>query len=648
MENFSSDSQIHGYSLRLSSALILVFFLFTGFSQGVLSTQNKKAKKLYEKADKKYKERLFGESIDLLAESVKLDPTFFEAYLRMGSLYKALGNEDSTFSKFQKYERVSPQPLASVLEKLAFMSFDRGLYKESQDYLSKFLKRVPEKASDPELILLQESIAFAKDQLISQPDSLKLTVLPSSINRFKLQYLPSLTIDNASIYYTKRDHVSGDEDIVVSNYRDRQWLPAVSVSDRINTPLNQGACSVSADGKTMIFTMCDGRNSLGSCDLYISKFVRGEWSYPKNLGKTVNTIYWESQPSLSADGNTLYFASNRRGGYGGRDLWVTKKLEKGWSKPTNLGPTINTRKDETTPFIHQNGRTLYFSANGYPGMGGFDLFTTGKKDSTWTSPRNLGYPINTHKDEVSIVILSNGEEAIFAKEEQKNYQILDSRLVSITLPEEIKTTPASYIIGNVTDFVTNRPFQAEIEVVDLTNGETLYQNQSDQTTGRFLMALPVERDLAAFIKKKGYLYENFSFESESNNAFNPDTINIQLKPVREGLSLVLKNIYFETDSYQLSEKSRSEINNVLELFNQNPTLHVEIAGHTDNVGTYNYNQTLSKRRAEAVYNALLEAGIKKERLSYKGYADSQPLVDNTSEKNRKSNRRIEFRVVRTK
>lgn len=646
MEDIITDSQIHGHSLRsLLLILILLLFSFAGSSQSALSTDNKKARKLYEKADKKYRERDFIGAITLLEEAVQEDSNFSEAYIRMGSLYQAMGNEDSVYSTFQKYVYVTPDPLASVFEKLSFMAFDRGEYGKAQTLLNQFLSRVPERAPSPEIQLLNKSLEFARNQLSKPQNSIEVQPLPKEINRFKLQYLPSITIDNASIFYTKRDDVRGDEDIVVSYFKEDKWQPAQSVSSRINSPLNEGACSVSADGRTMIFTSCDGKYSLGSCDLYITKRVGEVWSQPKNIGKPVNSIYWESQPSLSADGKTLYFSSNRKGGFGGRDLWVSRNINGKWSEPENLGSSINSPRDETTPFIHPNGASLYFSANGYPGMGGYDLFVS-RLDSAWSTPENLGYPINTFRDEVAIVISGDGSKAYFAKEEQKNFEILDSKLVSINLPSYLRATGASYIIGKVVSSKTNEPLSAEVEIIDLETNRKIYESKSDSLTGEYYMVLPSGLSLGAYIKKKGYLYSDQHFKSEMNELSAPDTLTIFLDPIEAGKSIVLKNIYFDTDSYRIREESKSEIENAFQLLKQNPNIIVEIAGHTDNTGSKAYNLELSTQRAKAVYDKLLEMGIAKVRLLYKGYADSSPMLPNTSEFNRQSNRRIEFRVIR--
>lgn len=649
MEYFSANPQVHGHSLRtvLLFTLLYIGCVFNGISQTALSTSDKKAKKLYVKAEKSRKSRDFISAIELFSQATLRDPDFYEAYLRVGSLYNMMGNQDSVYSNFTKYVRLSPNPSLSVLNRLAFMAFDRGYYAKSQDFITNYLEAKPEMKSDKDISLLLKSLLFAQEQVKTE-SSLVIEKLPEAINRFDLQYLPAITIDNSTMIFTKRDFVTDDEDIVVSYYKDSKWSPAESISSRINTPLNEGACTISADGKTMIFTSCDRRDSFGSCDLYISRRSKDSWSRPKNLGKPINTHYWESQPSLSADGKTLYFSSNRPGGQGGRDLWVSSYKSSKWSAPTNLGAQVNSFKDETTPFIHPNNETLYYSSNGFVGMGGFDLVQSDLRDSLWSSPINLKYPINTYKDEVALLIASDGITAYFAQENQKNNAILDSDIVSFTLSEDLKVSRASYIIGRVIDSKTKTPLKASVEVIDLSSNRMLYNNTSDSITGEYLMVLPSDKQLAGYVKKKGYLYSDFHFGSDQSSNLKPDTILIELSKVAVGERLILKNIYFETGSYEIDKRSSSEISSVIELLNDNPSIIVEISGHTDDIGTKALNQELSESRAHRIYSELVNRGVESFRLISNGYADEKPINPNTNDFNRQSNRRIEFRVIRDK
>lgn len=647
MEYLSPNTQIHEYPLRVALSIFFVCFALFTYPQASLSSSNKKAIKAYHKADKKYKERDFESALSLLTQATKYDPNFYEAYVRKGSLYNALGNEDSVYSNFTKYEALAPSPSASVLERLANMAFDRGQYRVAKEFLEAFLALVPEKKDDKATLLLENSIPFALEQLQNQTE-LIIQELPETINRFGLQYLPTMTVDQKTLVFTKRDEFRDDEDIVVSYFKEGDWSSAVSISPKINTPYNEGASSISADGRTMIFTACDRREGYGSCDLYISKKSGKTWSRPKNLGKVVNSKYWESQPSLSADGRTLFFASTRPGGFGGKDIWMTTIQSEDWGKPVNLGSSVNSFKDETTPFIHFNGQTLFFSSNSYVGMGGFDLFKSEREDSLWTQPENLGYPINTFRDEVALLMSADGANGYFAKELQKNREILESKIVKFEVPNAVRPTQSFYLAGKVIDSDTKKPLQADLQIVDLVSNEFVYNSSSDAVSGAFYFVLPQGRQLGGYVKKEGYFYENFSFDASLSSLANTDTITVALSPLKTGESLILKNIYFDTNAYALDERSRSEIANVFDLLNRNKAIAIEIGGHTDDVGSKDYNQSLSEKRAEAVYEALIEKGVSPSQMRYKGYGDEKPIKANDTSVNRKSNRRIEFRVIRTK
>lgn len=647
MENFPANTQVHEYSLKGIVYFLAFLISLASFSQPPLSTANKKAQKLYFKAEKEYKERDFQAAIAFLDQATGLDGTFYEAFLRKGSLFNALGEEDSVFANFSRYAALTPLPSASVLERLAHMAFDRGKYLEAQAFLNDFLEMVPEKASDRVIALLNQSISFAIAQ-VGNPISIEIKILPSAINQFKLQYLPAMTVDENTMVYTKRDQFSDDEDIVVSFREEGVWQKSTSISTQINTAFNEGAATISADGRTMIFTACDRKGSYGSCDLYLTRKSGENWSRPKNLGSVVNSKYWESQPSLSSDGKTLYFASNRPGGYGGRDLWVTNQEDDEWSQPQNLGPLVNSFKDETTPFVHFNGQTLYFSSNSYPGLGGFDLFQIDWQDSIWSSPTNLGYPLNTFRDEVALLVSADGSRGYYALEQQKNREILDSKIVNFVLPEHLQPLQSYYLSGKVLDKSSGLPLEAQLQIVDIKTNKILYENTSDAVTGKYYLVLPAGKELAGYVKKKGFLYHDFNFSTTIKNDINVDTLDLWLNPIAEGKSLVLRNIYFETNSADLDGRSQSEISNVIELLNENPEIKIEIGGHTDDIGDKRYNQTLSEKRAVAVVDALIQSGIDSDRLAYLGYGDSQPIVPNDSESNRQSNRRIEFRVIRSK
>lgn len=633
-----------------TSTPFFLFFLFPVLflSGQSLSSENKRALRLYRKGEVKTKERDFDSALKLFTKATASDSRFYEAYLRKANLYHRMGMEDSVYTHLGKYLEFTDKPSTSILNQMAKMSFGRGQYDDAQDYLDKLVWLQPDMKRHREVHWLNNSLNFAKSQVARDSVlTLEIVEMPQEINRFTLQYLPAMTIDAHGLYYTKRDTISGDEDIVVSYFNAGKWTEAQSISAKINSTYNEGACAISADGRTLVFTSCDRHDSYGSCDLYVSNKTGKNWSIPRNIGKPINTEYWESQPSLSADGKWLIFSSNRPGGQGNRDLWSSYYLDKTWTFPANMGEEINTFKDETTPFLHPNGETLYFSSNGHPGMGGFDLYKADRIDAAWSEAQNLGVPINTFRDETGLLITSDGQEALFAKEIRKNHEILDSKIVNFQ-PRTIKTRPASYIIGKVTDAKTGAELRAEIEVYDLKLDTLLYSASSDSINGRYVMTLPPDRELGCYVKRRGYLFYENRFLTHSNATTKPDTINIALRPIEVNQVIVLKNIYFDVDSYDLDEKSKTEIRNIAEILHQNKGLLVEISGHTDNQGKKSYNQQLSENRAKGVYDALRHAGIDERQLTFVGHADRFPIQSNATAEGRKSNRRIEFRVLNIK
>jgi flagellar motor protein MotB len=394
----------------------------------------------------------------------------------------------------------------------------------------------------------------------------------------------------------------------------------------------------------MYFTACERPGGLGSCDIFFSALSNGKWSFPVNLGSPVNTKYWETQPSVNASGNMLFFSSNRPGGYGGKDLWYSVYKSNGrWAIPKNLGDSINTPGDEISPFIHFDGRTLYFSSDGRPGMGGQDIYLSRMKDdSTWTAPVNLGYPINTFNDEMGLTIESGGQKAYFSSQRDENE---GKNIYSFTLYEAIQPDPVSYLKGKVTDKQTGKMLIADFELVNLSNGKIVLSNTTDES-GNFLVCLPSGNDYGLSVSKKGYLFysENFMLEGK-HTALEPFIKKIQLSPFRVGEKIVLSNVFYEVDSWQLKKESLAELNRLCNLLKDNVQLKVEISGYTDATGSDEHNMLLSEKRALSVVDYLVSNGVPSGRLTYKGYGNASPVGDNITSEGRKLNRRTEVRVI---
>ena len=386
---------------------------------------------------------------------------------------------------------------------------------------------------------------------------------------------------------------------------------------------------------------------MGSCDLFVSYKTGDAWSQPENLGSAINSGAWESQPTLSADGRTLYFVSNRHDGRGGYDIWVSYlDQENQWTKAVNLGSAINTPDDEVSPFIHVNGRTLFFSSKGYKGFGGFDIYYSERSPEGWTEPENLGYPINTHDDQVSLFVTTDGKKAFYSLDEKRTGRIVGSKIFTFNVPDEITLiTESNLVVGKVFDAKTKDYLEADVELIDLTTDSLVAKVKSDPISGDYMMVINQGRKYALYVDKQGYLFKSLSFDYAQEAENNTATIDIPLQPIETGSITRLNNIFFAFDKYALEEESKTELTKVIRFLQTNPSVKIEIGGHTDDRGTANYNQELSLKRAESVYNYLVQNEIEANRLSYKGYGQEKPVADNETEEGQAQNRRIEFKIV---
>ncbi|GJM60789.1 OmpA family protein [Persicobacter diffluens] len=638
---------------------IITLMLFGGinlYAQGHqgFSTSSKKAIKLYDQATVLLKARQFPEAERKLFDALKKDPDFIEAHLRLASIYSLYRKPQYEKEHLEKVATIANgnPKYAKVYGKLAGVYFNEGRYDDALAMGKMHMQARPPEREAKQTEWVMECAAYAKE-LMSEPVPFVPKEMDANVNQFALQYFPVVTVDEKTLIFTRRvgNGRTDTEDIVICNRReDGSWSDPVSISDRINTEMNEGTCTISSDGKMLIFTSCSGeRKSFGSCDLYVTYKVGEEWSEPENLGKTVNSSAWESQPALSADGRELYFVSDRRGGFGKRDLFVTYRTPKGiWTPATNLGKEINTNGDEVGPFIHVNGQRLYFSSNGHKGMGGYDFFYSDRKsDGTWGEVKNLGYPINDHKDQSSLVVNATGTTGYISIDDLHGEQP-ESKLYTFDIPEDQRIpNRSSYVAGTVFDLDTKQPLDAKVELYNVANNTMINTVVSDPENGGYQIVLTEGEQYALFVSRKGYLYKSIPFDYKRVEGETPKPVHqdIYLEPIRTGTVTRLENVFFDSDSYQLREESKSELMKAVKFLEENPKLVMEISGHTDDVGNASYNKELSKNRAKAVYEFMVSENIDANRLRYKGYGMDQPVVDNDSDANRQKNRRIEFKVI---
>ncbi|GAB3502768.1 OmpA family protein [Emticicia fontis] len=622
---------------KLFSLLLII-----GIS-GAAKAQDAKAKEFYDKGIKSFVARKSDDATENLLRAIEKDSTYADAYFKLGQMSEGALNEASAMKYYDKAIRFKPND-PNYRQAYAYTgtrALRSGNYEKAKPLLEFALKSSPPNSMILKQLTKQlESCNFAIE---AQKKKLSFDAndMGEVINFKKNQYFPVLTADNETLIFTALAE-EGDENLFYSKLTNGKWTKPQSISSKINTPANEGTCSISADGRTLVFTSCDAKDSFGSCDLYISRKVGNEWSAPENLGANINTREWEAQPSLSNDGRILYFSSKRQGGFGEKDLWVSELKNNVWSPAMNLGNIINTSKNEVSPFIHANGHTLFFASDGHVGMGGLDLYMTEQKLSIFSKPENLGYPINTFENQAALFITSDGKKGYYSSNVKS-----DIRLYEFDIPQELSNrfSRVNFVKGIVQDAQSKKNISAEIELIDLKTGKTIESVQSDAMTGEYTAVLPNGSHFGLFINKQNYFNKSLSFDFSEKTDANGKVVNISLEPIRKDVDIVLNNIFFDSGKAELRPESFAELDKLQKLLSQNNTLKVEISGHTDNVGKDTDNQALSQKRAAAVVEYLVAKGVNAANIKAIGYGETKPILSNDTEENRQLNRRIEMKIL---
>lgn len=645
--------------LIFSTLLISLPFQSCSQSYATKKTAEGKTKRIFDRGVEYKKNGISEKAIKDFNTVIGISPNFIDPYLQLASIYMGQKSWEKGAVNLEKAITIDPlyEPRAKYY--LGICNWELDNFEEAAQNFEQFLESYTSNRGtikDKAAVYLKNS-QFAANA-VKNPVPFDPQPLANTINSKAPEYLPSITADGNTLIFTRR--IGRQEDVYESIFENGAWQTATSI-DNINTDENEGSQYISADGQSLVFVKCSDRSGYGGCDLYFSEKTNGDWSTPKNMGQPINTKGWESQPSLSADGRLLYFASNRDGGVGGRDIWLSYRRKSGnWAKPINLGEVVNTPKDDEAPFYHPDGNTLYFMSNGHPGMGGYDLFVSRRSaEGKWEAVQNLGYPINTKGNEGALFITLDGKTAYFTKdglqlEEAASVLSKAKRqpdIFTFDLPTSLQPNPVTYVKATVKDAITKKRIaKARIELIELSTGTTLSTAQTDEQ-GQFLTALPLGNDYAMNINKETYLFhsENFAL-AQSNTITEPFQLNIELQSIPEetvatiekAKPIILKNVFFETGSAELMSTSLIELNRLKDLLVDNPQLKIQINGHTDNVGSEGDNQSLSTKRAKAVQDYLIKEGIASNRLKYKGFGESQPIASNDSADGKRTNRRTEF------
>ncbi|EDM38285.1 possible outer membrane protein [Pedobacter sp. BAL39] len=610
------------------------------------SNVNKKAQNSFDKAQAYLNNNEYDQAIAILNEAVASDPSFVKAYIQLAEINRRVKAYEAAKSSYLQAIKLDPAVDARIYYGLAECQLLTGDYTPGLGNIMTFLKNYA--GSDKDFIKKAEK--YKKDLefaslAINKPQPYEPVNLGPNVNSSHRDYFPAITADGETLIFSR--NINGNEDFFMSRKDAKGWAAPLPLSDQINTTqFNEGAQSITPDGQYLFFTGCNRPDGLGRCDIYVSHKEGNSWGKPFNLGAPVNSAFWDSQPAISPDGSTLFFVSNRPGGLGGYDIWKSTLNKEGyWADPVNLGPEINTPYDEHTPYLHADGKTLYFSSDGWPGFGNKDIFKTVlRDDGHWLHPLNLGYPINTFNEETGLIVTPDGSQALFSSDLKGGYGDMD--IYQFQLPQDKRPLPITYVKGIVRDQESKAFLDANVQVVNLNQNKVVYDDYTSAENGSFLVVMPLGDNYAFHASADGYALYSENYPLTTGSSSKPFVVEIYLQKLKVGTNMVLKNIFFDTNDFKLLPESVSELSTLLNLLKSNPNVQMEIQGHTDNVGNDQLNEQLSLNRAKAVYEYLLDNQIDPQRLQYKGYGAKKPVVANDTEDNRRLNRRTSFVITK--
>ena len=649
--------------------MLRILFLLCLILNIGLYAQNEKKDLRKGKEHFEYEE--YRKGLPYLENAYKINPDNLETCYYLGKTYYIIGKKEKCLPLFEKIYKTNPNFKPDVTEYYAYALHFEMKFDEAMKIYAKL--RDQYKPTSKEFLAYEKLISQCKNgkELIKKPVEVIIENAGPEINTEYPDFAPVVTADDEEMIFTsRRPDCLGDiapdgfhyEDLYISTKKDGKWTKGINMGTTINTTGHDASIALSADGsKLYIYRDVNGG------DIYYSTLKGNKWSEPKNIGKPINSNDYEPSVCISADGKWLFFVSNRPGGKGGRDIYLCEMGKNGkWSEPRNL-EEINTEQDDDAPFFHPDGKTLYFSSKGHSSMGGFDIFKSElKPNGKFSKPLNLGYPINTTDDDIYFVITASGRHGYYASSKAGGYGEKDIYIITFKLPEvatiettepnlkiEDKEAPISVIStpslillkGIVTDAQTGKPVEATLFIIDNEKNDTLYEITSNSTTGKYLVTLPSGKNYGIVAQAPNYLFHSENFDIAQNTAYQEVQKDIQLKAIKKGEKIILKNIFFDFDKATLRKESIAELERLHKILTDNPKIKIKIGGHTDNVGSDAYNQQLSEKRAKAVVDWLIQHGIDASRLQYQGYGESAPIATNETEEGRQLNRRTEFEII---
>ena len=627
--------------IRLIFVFLMSFFPFFGICQKYDISDE--SKQLYKQANSFVIKRNYKEAVSVLKKAIYSDPYFLKAITFLADIYNdKLRDLENAIEYYE--QAVGLDDNAYLRYRLANCLFLMGRYEQAKQNYNEYLKKANYTKSIKKVKNKIKKCDFAIEAIKNPVPFDPVSI--DEINSPFPEYNPVLSNDGNYIIFTRmiKKKLGRDEDLLISFRYDDGWSQPKPLSNFFNFPnYSEGAHTICCNDQQMYFTACNRRDSKGSCDIYYAENQGDGWKKTINLS-AINSVNWDSQPSISKDGKTIFFSSDRAGSIGGKDIWMSKKINGVWMKPINI-KSLNTEYDELCPFISTDGNTLYFSSDGHLGMGQLDFFISRRDPmDNWANPVNLGYPINSPKNEYGMFVSKDGKTAYFASDNIKESGN-DIDIYSFVLPQDISPKSLVDININILDKQGNYLEGKDIliYITDKITGKKL-EYMIDEP--KYTIQLDLPKQYAIQVYSKGYMMYSDNINTKTNDTeYNK---NIYLEEIIKDKSFVLNNILFRKNEYEITPNSYYELDILVRFLKLNPSIGIEIGGHTDDTGEEYFNWQLSNKRARIVYQYLIKKGVNKDRLWFKGYGYSKPFSLGKDESSRSKNRRTEVKIIKTK
>jgi outer membrane protein OmpA-like peptidoglycan-associated protein/tetratricopeptide (TPR) repeat protein len=629
----------------------ILFLCSTALAQKETKEQ-RAAAKYFIKALELNASKRYEEAWATMEKSIASDPTVADAYSRLGQWYFEGHEFEKAAETFRK------ATVKCINGKLRFVKpLTKSLiYAGQGEEALQLINNYATLRDSVEWNFYRKQATFVKSAMLKSwgiwPANLGVR-----INTADPELFPSMAVDTQFLYFTRR--VNNMDEELYSARADScgGWFSADNIGDPPNTSNQESAQFISADGHYLFLTRCENRSedgaAEGGCDLFMAYRVKLDttWTIAQPFGKTINIDTYEGMPSLSPDNRELYFVSNRKGGYGGYDIWISRFEDGLWQLPVNAGPGINTKGDETTPFIAADNKTLFFASNYRPGMGGTDLFVSRRKDEdNWGQAENLGYPINTAYDEKSELVALDGKTLYFASDRNGpagNYDIYRTQLPGVIAP-----VPVSYLQGYVFDSISGeRLNSAYIIITNAATGDTLYQLRSNRGDASYVITLQTQKTYIVHTIRMSYQEVSDTIVFGKEYLSHPLTHNIAMlrldyDPVVHINDSLIASVHFDVNITELAPEEKMALQAQISPWLEEKDIIIYINAYTDNTGTPMINEGLSFKRAKIVAQELISSGFNEAMISAKGWGEANPISTNDTEEGRYKNRRVEITVRR--